>query len=226
MSALEEWRTVIGVVGDVARYSLTGFPQWVDGLQYVPLAQNLPVVGRNIQLTMLVQSMAPEATMLTLQAAIQHRFSDVVVSRVAPLEGIRSESIVDQRSSAWLLALVAALGLALGIIGVHGFISHRAAQRTREIGIRIAMGATTGAVVRMVIREALLVSLAGCIIGVAVAFGLSRFLQSLLFGITQHDTAAFAVFPAILFTAALLAAAILGWRAAQTDPAVTLRQEH
>jgi ABC-type antimicrobial peptide transport system permease subunit len=220
-----EWRTVVGVVADVAQYSLTGFPSWVDGVQYVPLAQALPRVAQSIQLTMFVESSQPQAVAATLPFTVRQRFSDVVISGIASLEGLRSESVADQRSTAWLLGLFAALGLLLGVAGVHGVISHRAAQRTREIGIRMVMGATAGRVVGIVVRETLLASLAGCAAGIAGAFGLSRFLRSLLFGVTAHDTVTFAIFPAVLLAAAVLAAAIPAWRASRIDPAFTLREE-
>jgi len=174
---------------------------------------------------MFVESSQPQAVAATLPFIIRQRFSDVVVSGIASLEGIRSESVADQRSTAWLLGLFAALGLLLGVAGVHGVISHRAAQRTREIGIRMVMGATAGRVVGIVVRETLLASLAGCAVGIAGAFGLSRFLRSLLFGVTAHDTVTFAIFPAVLLAAAVLAAAIPAWRASRIDPAFTLREE-
>jgi predicted permease len=219
-----EWRTVVGVVADVAQYSLTGFPGWVDGVQYVPLAQVLPR-AQNIQLTVFVESSQSQAVAATLPLTVRRRFPDIVVSGISSLEGIRSESVADQRSTAWLLGLFAALGLLLGVAGVHGVISHRAAQRTREIGIRIAMGATAGQVVGMVVRETLLVAFAGCAAGIAGAFVLSRFLQSLLFGVTAHDPVAFAIFPAVLLAVAVLAATIPAWRASRIDPTLTLREE-
>jgi putative ABC transport system permease protein len=221
----KEWRTVVGVAADVAQYSLTGFPSWVDGAQYVPLAQALPRVAQSIQLTMFVESSQPQAVASALPFAIRRRFSDVVVSGIASLEGIRSESVADQRSTAGLLGLFAALGLLLGVAGVYGVISHRAAQRTREIGIRMVMGATTGGVVGMVVRETLLVSFAGCVAGIAAALGMSELLRSLLFGVTAHDTVAFVIFPAVLLAAVVLAATIPAWRSSRIDPALTLREE-
>jgi predicted permease len=221
----KHWRTVIGVAADVEQHSLTGFPSWIDGVQYVPLAQALPQVSQSIQLAVFIESTEPQATAAALTSAIQQRFSGVVVSRVALLEAIRSESIVDQRSTAWLLALLAALGLFLGVVGVHGVISHRAAQRTREIGIRMALGATSGKVIGMALRETLLVSLIGSAAGVAAALVMSRFLESLLFGVATYDIAAFAVCPSVLLAAALLAAIVPALRASRTDPALTLREE-
>ncbi len=219
-----DWRTIIGVVADVAQYSLAGFPPWIDGMQYVPLAQSLPRVAQGIQLVMYIHSSQPQGA-AALVSAVRKRFPDVVVSGITSLKGIRSESVADQRSTAWLLALFAGLGLVLGVAGVHGVISHRAAQRRREIGIRMALGASAGRVVGMVLQETAIVSLAGASAGVAAALGLSRFLRSLLFGVTSHDALTFVVCPAVLLLAALLAAAAPGLRASRTDPALTLREE-
>jgi len=141
------------------------------------------------------------------------------------LEAIRAESIADQRSTAWLLTLFALLGLLLGVAGVYGVISHRAVQRTREIGIRLALGASANSVIGMVLQETLLISVAGIAAGAAMTFWLSRFLQSLLFGVTTHDSLTLTLCPAILLLAALLAAALPGWRASRIDPCLTLREE-
>ncbi len=218
------WRTIVGVVGDVAQYSLTGFPNWIDGVQYLPFSQFMPLTTSGFESTMLVESSRPQEAM-ALADAVRRRLPDVVVSRIRSLEGIRSESVVDQRSTAWLLALFAGLGLVLGVAGVYGVISHRAAQRTREIGIRIALGASAGRVAGMIVLETLAVSAAGAGLGVVAAFGLSRFLRSLLFGIGTNDSLTLLVCPAVLMVAAMLAAAIPGVRASRTDPAVTLREE-
>src|SRR5262249_51800587 len=146
-------------------------------------------------------------------------------SRVRTLAGVRSESVVEQRSTAYLLALFASVGLLLGIAGVYGVISHRAAQRTREIGIRIALGASRRSVVGMVVGETLVVSLVGSAAGVGLAYVLSKFLKSMLFGITPHDPTTFVALPVMLLVAAMVAAAVPGVRASKTDPALTLRQE-
>jgi ABC-type antimicrobial peptide transport system permease subunit len=124
-----------------------------------------------------------------------------------------------------LLGLFAVLGLLLGIAGVYGVISHRAQQRTREMGIRLALGASANQVVGMVLQETLLVSFLGAATGVLAAFGLSRFLSSLLFGVTARDVTTLTICPLVLLTAALLAAAVPAQRASRTDPALTLREE-
>jgi predicted permease len=219
-----QWRTVVGVVSDVAHYSLTGFPPWIDGVEYFALAQDLPHLGKNIQLTIFIESSRP-GTAATLQRALRQRFPDVVVSHIESLGALRSGSVSNQRSTAALLTLLAGLGLLLGVAGVYGVISHRSQQRTREVGIRLALGASAGQVFSMVLWETLLVSLAGTTAGIAAALGLSRFLSSLLFGITAHDSATLTICPIVLLAAALLAAGIPAQRAARTDPALTLREE-
>jgi len=221
----KEWRTVVGVVSEVAQFSLTGFPEWVDGAQYLPLAQAMPPGKRGVQFTMFVESLQPLPTAAALTNMLRGHFPDVVLSKVSTLEEARTESLIDQRSTAWLLALLAGLGLMLGIVGVHGVIAHRASQRTREIGIRMAMGASSTRVVGIVLQETLLVSLAGAGAGVAAALALSRFLHTLLFGVTTHDTLAFVLCPSVLLMAAALAAVVPAVRASHTDPALTLRQE-
>ena len=219
----EKWMTVVGVVSDVPQFALTGFPAWVDGVSYVPLAQVMPVGG--VQLAIFVESAQPQAILGTLMAAVRQRFPDVVVSRVQSLEQVRKESLTEQRSTAWLLALLAGLGLVLGVAGVYGVISHRASQRTREIGIRMVLGSSAARVVGMVLRETFVVSLLGAAAGVAAAYGLSQFLSSLLFGVTTHDTVAFVACPSILLAAAVLAAAVPAVRASRADAAMTLREE-
>lgn len=223
--AQKEWRTIVGVVSDVAQYSLTGFPSWVGGVQYVPLSQGLPIGSEGVQLSLFLPSDRPSVAAAGITQAIRERYPDLVATRVATLERVRQDSITGQRSTAWLLALLAGLGFLLGVLGVHGVIAHRTAQRTREIGIRIALGADARTVVSMVLRETLVVALAGCGVGIAAAFALSRYLESLLFEVSTHDPAIFTACPAFLLAAALLAAALPARRASHTDPAVTLRLE-
>ena len=220
-----EPRTVIGVVADVAQYSLTGYPSWVDGAQYVPLAQSLPPIAQGIELTALVESTQPQSVPAAFAATLGDNFAGVTLSRLQTLEETRSDSVAAERSTALLLATFAALGLLLGVAGVYGVIAHRAAQRTREIGIRLALGASAAHVITLVVHETLFASLAGCTAGVGAAFALSHLLASLLFGITNHDPVAFVTAPVVLLLAAFLAALLPGLRASRVDPALTLRQE-
>ena len=220
-----EWLTVVGVVGDVLQYSLEGFPDWVDGAQYRPLAQSLSPVTQSLRLTALLRTSQPATTQAALVQSLRPAFPDVVISRVATLDQVRASSTTSQRSTAWLLALFAALGLSLAIAGVHGVIAHRAAQRTRELGIRMALGANSSSLLALVLRETVLVSLAGTLTGVLAAYAISRFLNSLLFGVTNHDPLAFTLSPLVLLVAATLAAALPAARVLRTDPALSLSRD-
>jgi predicted permease len=214
-----QWRTVVGVVADVAQSSIAGFPSWIDGMQYLPLSQAM-FTDKGLNVAVLLDT-AHDNWPATLAA----RYPDLVISRTTTIAGLRAESVADQRSTATLLGLFATLGLILGVAGVHGVISHRAAQRTREIGIRIALGATGGSVVRMVTAEAFWVSTLGVLCGVMAAAALSKYLRSFLYGVTIHDPLSFALSPLALLLTATLAAALPAWRASRTDPSVTLRQQ-
>ena len=219
-----EWSTVVGVVSDVKQYSLTGYPSWIDGVEYVPLTQVLPRVTQSMQLTVLVESRDPRASASALARTVQSQFTGIAVSGVSTLDAIRRDSMADQSSTAALLVLFAAIGLLLGVVGVHGVVSHRVAQRTRDIGIRMALGATASRVVAEVVRETAAVALIGLAAGGVAAYASTRFLRALLFGVTHHDPIAFAVCPVVLLIAALMAASVPAMLASRTDPAVTLRE--
>ena len=221
----QNWSQVVGVAQDVAQYSLTGFPSWVDGAQYVPFSQTFPPNPRGMAMTAFISSSDPQLAARELAVVMRSKFPDVVVSRVAMIDAVRRDSVSDQLSITWLLGLLAVLGLILGFVGVYGVMSNRASQRTKEIGIRIALGATAGEMLGMVLKEAAFVSVIGCTAGVLVSTGLTRFLKSLLFGITTHDVFTFTLAPVVLLLASIIAALIPGIRASRQDPAVTLRQD-
>ncbi|MBM3760198.1 MAG: ABC transporter permease [Acidobacteria bacterium] len=214
------WRTIIGVASDASLYSITGYPSWIDGVQYLPLTQSRFLSERNLQLSILL-----ETTNNNWPSQLKQRYPDIVISNIATLGALRDSSIQSQRSTATLLTLFAVLGLILGIAGVHGVIAHRAAQRTKEMGIRMALGARPAQLVRMVLAETFIASTLGTSAVIVAAWLLSRYLKSLVFGITIHDPLAFTLSPAILILAATIAASIPAIRATRTDPALTLRQD-
>ena len=219
-----EWRTVVGVMSDVSSYSLTGFPEWIDGVEYEPLSQSFPRTRNGVELSMFVKSFQPRPLFSFIEK-LPSQFADIAVSHLATMERVKSESVADQRSTTALLALFAILGLLLAVVGVHGVVSHRVGQRTREIGIRLALGASTKSVVGMILMETVAVAVVGLVAGVLGATALTRFLQSLLFGVTSHDTMTFVISPTVLLIAALTAALVPALHASKLDPAMTLRQE-
>jgi ABC-type antimicrobial peptide transport system permease subunit len=142
-----------------------------------------------------------------------------------PLEQYVGDSISQQRFMMSLLGVFAGLAVFLGAIGIYGVISYGVAQRTRELGIRSALGAARTDLLRLVIREGMLMAGLGLVIGLIAAFGLTRFLQSMLYGVSPTEPATLIAVTALLALVALLACVVPARRAAGIDPAVALREE-
>ncbi|MDX1396462.1 MAG: ABC transporter permease [Gemmatimonadota bacterium] len=156
------------------------------------------------------------------------------IAEIDPLQPVRSLStyreVVDRgfaqpRFQALLLGLFAAVALVLAVVGVYGVLSYQVAQRSREVGIRIALGARRFDVIRDVVRGGLTLTLAGLAIGALAAFGLTRFMSSLLFGVSATDAQTFAIVGALLAATSFLASYLPARRAAAVDATATLRQE-
>jgi putative ABC transport system permease protein len=142
-----------------------------------------------------------------------------------PLKQYVGDSISQQRFLMSLLAVFAGLAVFLGAIGIYGVISYGVAQRTRELGIRSALGAARTDLVQLVIREGMTMAGVGLVVGLIAAFGLTRFLESMLYGVSPTEPATVAAVTALLALVALLACFIPARRAAGVDPVIALRQE-
>jgi ABC-type antimicrobial peptide transport system permease subunit len=141
------------------------------------------------------------------------------------METIYDRSMARTSFTLVMLAIAGTMALALGVIGIYGVISYAVSQRTREIGIRLALGSPKGELRWMFVRSALLLTGAGVVIGVAAAAGVTRFMKSLLFGISPLDPFSYAAIPLILISAAALASYLPARRAAAVDPVEALRAE-
>jgi putative ABC transport system permease protein len=154
--------------------------------------------------------------------ALDHR---VPVYDIATLDERLSESLAQRRLTMFLLSAFAALALLLAAVGVYGVISYSVVRRTQEIGIRVALGATRGSVLRLILRQQARMILVGSAAGLVLATAFSGVLSSLLYGVKPHDFATFTWSWIVLAAVALAAGAVPALRATRTDPCIILRYE-
>jgi predicted permease len=215
----KEWVPIVGVVGDVKEQSLDT-PTHLE--MYRPYEQSpfMPFM------TLMVRTDAdPAALAAVIRNEVWAIDKDVPLADIQPLAQVVSESISRPRSTMLLLAVFAGVALLLGSIGIYGVIAYAVAQRTQEIGIRMALGASSRDVLRMVIGQGMRLILAGVALGIGGALAATRALESLLFGVSATDALTFAVVALLLALVALLACWIPARRAAKVDPMVALRYE-
>jgi putative ABC transport system permease protein len=147
------------------------------------------------------------------------------VFNVSTLERRLDESLSPRRFQSVLVALLAAMALGLAAIGIYGLMHYSVTQRTHEIGIRMAVGARAGDILRMILRQGMILASTGLVAGVVGSLLVTRLLSTLLFGVTPTDAVTFSAVPAMIGAVALLACCIPAWRAARVDPLVALRHE-
>jgi putative ABC transport system permease protein len=160
-----------------------------------------------------------------VRSQVQSLEPNLALTNFQTIEEVLSQALWAPRMGAGLLALFGGLALLLAVIGVYGVLSYSVNQQTREIGIRMAMGAQTGRVLRLVVGQGLRLAFAGLALGLLVAFLSMRLLASLLFGVSAHDPITFAGVSLILTIAAVLACYIPARRATKVDPIIALRYE-
>lgn len=210
--------SIIGVSGAIRRAGLTGrsLPQI-----FLPFAQS-----PSPDITILVRCATdPGALVPALGSQVLAIDKELPLANVATMEELLAGEIAGQRFEAVAVGLFASLALVLAGIGIYGVISYMVSRRTHEIGIRMALGAQRGNVLRMVMRDGVFVAGAGTAIGSACSLALTRLLRNLLFHVTPTDPATYAIAIVLLFTAALLACYIPARRAMKVDPMVALRYE-
>jgi putative ABC transport system permease protein len=214
----EPWRTIVGVVSDVKQRALDA----ERAMQmYLPEAQ-YPTSA----LTLVVRTASDPASMAAaVSGEIRAVDKDQPVSNVATMEQLRWDSISLRRFSMLLLGIFAAVALTLAAIGIYGVISYSVTQRTREIGIRMALGAQRRHIFKVVVGQGMIMALIGIAVGLAVALALTRVMSSLLFGVAATDPGVFTIIPLLLGGVALLASYIPARRATKVDPMIALRYE-
>ena len=210
---------IVGIVSNASYYNIRKTAQ---PTVYVPTIQYPDWMGWS---DLLVQS---KASPVALRGAIQREVDSLgqeYVFSVKSVGQLIGKTILQERVTAMLSAFFGGLALLLAAIGLYGLMAYNVTQRTREIGIRVALGANRGTVQRMVLRETFLLALAGLSIGIPCALIASRFIASMLYGIEPHDPVTLAAVSLVLFAAAGLAGFLPARRAMRVDPMVALRYE-
>jgi putative ABC transport system permease protein len=213
------WREVIGIVKDVRQNDFVATPKRQMYFTYRQL--------KNIQANALVvrTNIDPMSLAVSVRNAIWSVDKDQTVADIDTMDDIVAKAVARQRFSMLLLGLFAALALLLASIGIYGVMSYSVAQRTREIGIRIALGARRADVLQMTVKQALKLVGAGMILGLGAAFLLTRVMATLLYGISATDPITFIGISVVLLAVAILASYVPALRATKVDPITALRAQ-
>ena len=216
------WETIVGVVGDVKYSGLDSGPQPTI---YVPYNEN-GWVGWSREMYLVVRSSGgAQQVVPAIRAELASVDSTLPLAQVRTMDERLDESLVQQRFRTWLISGFAALALLLSAIGIYALISYSVTQRTREIGVRVALGAQRSHVLGMVLRDGLKLLLFGLLLGWIGAFSATRVMRSLLYSTSATDAVSFAATSITLTAVALLACYIPARRATKVDPMVALRYE-
>ncbi len=212
------WREIVGVTADVKHFGLN---QDARASMFFPHSQ------QPARLMFIVARTAAEPLSLSsaLRGAVVAMDKNLAVSNIRAMEEITAQSIGQERFTLLLLGLFSALALLLAVAGIYGVMSYAVAQRTHEIGVRMALGAQTGDVLKLVVTQGMVLVLAGVGIGLALALAMTRFIRGLLFGMSATDPMTFAGVAALLALVALVACYVPARRASKVDPKVALRCE-
>jgi putative ABC transport system permease protein len=213
-----DWYEIVGVVGDVKQYGLD---------QATPMQTYEPYTQQTYPFMTLVARASGDPTKLTaaIRNAVLELDKEQPIANIRTLDRILSTSTAQQRFSTLLLGVFAAVAMSLAAVGIYGVLSHAVTQRTPEIGIRMALGAARGDVLRLVVGAGMRLAMIGVAAGLAVAFGLTRLMSALLFGVSPTDPMIFGLIPLLIVIVALLACYIPARRATKVDPLVALRIE-
>jgi predicted permease len=219
-------RQIIGVVGDTRNGGLDSEPQ---PMMFIPQAQVPDLVNRlNLRISPMAWIVRTQTEPLSMSNAIQEQLrqsTGLPVSDVRSMAQVVSRSVSRQKFNMWLMTVFGCSALLLAAIGIYGLMAYSVEQRTQEIGIRMALGAQASQVKTMIVRQGMVLAVAGVIIGLAFSFGLARFIATFLFGVGKWDPLVFAAVPAVLTVVAFVAVWLPARRASRVDPIIALRYE-
>jgi ABC-type antimicrobial peptide transport system permease subunit len=220
-------RQIVGIVGDVTE---SGLSNGMVPAMYIPqgqLTDGLTKLANNLlPLSWVIRT---KTDPLSAASPVRHEFEtldgQLTPSKILTLETVIKDSTTRENFNMLMLTVFAAVALLLAAVGIYGLMSYAVEQRTQEIGIRMALGAGRGEMMKMILGQGMKLVLAGIVIGLAAAFGLTRLLAGLLYGVKAGDPLTFAEVAAILTAVALFAAFVPAQRATRVDPILALRQE-
>jgi len=215
------WLTVAGVVGDVRQAGLYG-EERMD--LYVPYTQEWRSFMSPRDLVVRTKG-DPASVAGAVRQAVWAVDKDQPISNVRTMDQVFAAAISKERFQTLLLGLFAALALVLASVGLYGVISYSVAQRTHEIGVRVALGAQSHDVIKLVIRQGMMLTVVGLVVGIGTGLLAARVLSDMLFGVTTTDPLTFGVVPLLLLLVAFLACYVPARRATKVDPLVALRYE-
>src|ERR671935_420974 len=215
-----EWLTVVGVVADVRQ---RGLDQEVQPMIYAPFQQERGGFVRFV--SFVARTATPASVAEGIRAEIRRIAPDLPIESMVTMDEAVAASVAQPRFRMWLLVLFATAATLIATCGIYGLMAYAVSQRRREIGVRMALGAERHDVLRLVLMRALRIVVAGLIVGLAGAVGVTRVLQTFLFGVTPTDPIAFTIVTLLLMAVGLTAAWLPARRATMIDPCAALRAE-
>jgi putative ABC transport system permease protein len=215
-----QWITIVGIVGNTKEW---GAEMDDEAILYTPIQQNLQP-WRRWSGIIVRGGDAPQA-IAQIKQAVWSLDANIPVTKTLTMESLMSASLAQRKFTTLLLILFAATALALAMVGIYGVIAYSVVQRTREIGVRIALGAQRASVLWLVLRQALMLGVIGIAIGTLGSLYATRVLDSMIFGISARDPLTFATVAVTLLAVAAAAALVPAWRAAHIEPTQALRAE-
>jgi putative ABC transport system permease protein len=217
--------TIVGVCGDVRQNGVAQpLTPEVYTLHQQELAGKFAFPSNSLYLAVRT-SKDPKGLVSAIRDQVQELDREQPIAEIATMEELVATSFSQSRFSAWLLGIFAGLALILAAIGIYGLISYNVAQRQHEIGIRLALGAQKGEVLRLVIKQGFVLAIIGVALGLGASLLVTRVMASLLFEVSATDPLTFATIPVLLTVVALLASFIPARRATTVDPMIALRYE-
>ncbi|MBV8208070.1 MAG: ABC transporter permease [Acidobacteria bacterium] len=224
-SWMKEWRTVVGVVDEIRTFGMSP-GDWADpsmGFVYFPVRQG--IVSPPAQLKLVIRTIDPARMVSQIGDIVSRVNSTVPVTKIQTMQDVISVFNAAPRTTTWLFTAFSGIALALGAVGIYSLISYSVSSRTQEIGIRMALGAERGEVLRRVLGEGFVLGGSGIVIGTVAALAVTRLLRNFLYGVQPTDALTLVAVGALLMLVALLASYFPARRAASIDPITALRYE-